>query len=70
MLDVSEVLKDLCTLQSMKELSYGEKKMLEKAKDLIVSEISAARSTSEEQISAEVDKHLAAAQTEFSTPQN
>jgi CarD family transcriptional regulator len=44
--DVAEVLRDLWTLQSTKELSFGEKQMLEKAMELIVSEISASRGMS------------------------
>jgi CarD family transcriptional regulator len=44
--DVAEVLRDLWTLQSTKELSFGEKQMLEKAMELIVSEISASRGVS------------------------
>jgi CarD family transcriptional regulator len=40
--DIAEVLRDLCSLKGDKDLSYGEKKMLDKALAMLVSEISAA----------------------------
>lgn len=52
--DVAEVMRDLCTLKSDKELSFGEKKMLEKAKKLLVSEISAATSKTIGEIENEI----------------
>lgn len=40
--DIAEVLRDLCSLKGDKDLSYGEKKMLDKALAMLVAEISAA----------------------------
>ncbi|MGE0174101.1 MAG: CarD family transcriptional regulator [Oligoflexales bacterium] len=40
--EMAEVLRDLSRLKSEKELSFGEKEMLEKAKERLVDEISAA----------------------------
>ena len=50
--DIAEVLRDLCSLKGDKDLSYGEKKMLDKALAMLVAEISAAagRDTSEVEI--------------------
>jgi CarD family transcriptional regulator len=50
--DIAEVLRDLCSLKGDKDLSYGEKKMLDKALAMLVAEISAAagRDTAEVEI--------------------
>jgi CarD family transcriptional regulator len=50
--DIAEVLRDLCSLKGDKDLSYGEKKMLDKALAMLVAEISAAagRDTGEVEI--------------------
>lgn len=56
--DVAEVLRDLWTLQSIKELSFGEKQMLEKAMELIVSEISASRGMSFADAQVEIRNRL------------
>lgn len=49
-LDVAQVFKGLYYLNSIKPLSFREKKMMEKAKDLIVTEISEVSSLSEQAI--------------------
>jgi len=56
MSDVAEVLRDLNTLRVTKELSFGEKKMMDKAKALIVSEISHACSRTEDDVAAEISQ--------------
>lgn len=43
LMEIAEVLRDLSSLRNDKELSFGEKKMLERARSMIVSEVSAAR---------------------------
>lgn len=48
--DIAEVYRDLYNKDDGKELSFGEKEMLEKAKLRLVSEIAAARSVSEQEI--------------------
>lgn len=54
-MEVASVLRDLYTLKHDKELSFGERKMLDTAKNLLVKEISIARNIKEEKIEAEVD---------------
>jgi CarD family transcriptional regulator len=54
--DVAEVMRDLYRLQVEKSLSFGEKKMLETARNLVVKEIAVARSESEESTQAEIEQ--------------
>ena len=54
--DVAEVLRDLYRLKAEKSLSFGERKMLETARNLIVKEIAVARRKSEEKVQAEIEK--------------
>ena len=53
--EVAQVLRDLFLLKLDKDLSFGERKMLDTARSLLVKEISIARKTSEETIAAEVE---------------
>jgi CarD family transcriptional regulator len=52
--EVAVVLRDLYLLKDDKELSYGERKMMDNAKKLLVKEISLAQKVEEE----EVEQHL------------
>ncbi len=52
--EISEVLRDLFLLRLSKELSFGERKMLDQAKALIVKEISLAKRTQESVIEQEI----------------
>jgi len=54
--DVAEVMRDLYRLRAEKALSYGERRMLETARALIVKEIAISRGRSEDRIQAEIDK--------------
>jgi len=54
--DVAEVYRDLYRLKSTKTLSFGERRMLDTAKNLIVKEISVARKLSEQKIERELEK--------------
>ncbi len=54
--EVAEVLRDLYLLSDDKELSYGERKMMDTAKNLLVKEISLARKTDEENVEEQVEK--------------
>jgi len=56
--DIAEVLRDLNSLRFDKDLSFGEKKMMDKAREMIVTEISAVSSKEESSIEAELDKIL------------
>jgi CarD family transcriptional regulator len=51
---VAEVLRDLCTLRDLKDLSYGEKKMLDKALSLLSTEISTVVGRDDDVIAAEI----------------
>ena len=42
--EIAEVLRDLCVLRAGKELSFGERKMLDTARNLLVQELAIARS--------------------------
>ena len=52
--EIAEVLRDLCVLQCKKDLSFGERKMLETAKGLLVKEIALAKETSETNVEEEI----------------
>jgi len=54
--DVAEVLRDLSLLKYSKPLSFGERKMLDTARTLLVKELSVARGRTEENISVELDQ--------------
>ena len=49
-------MRDLYRLKAEKSLSYGEKRMLETARTLIVKEIAVARRKSEDKVRAEIEK--------------
>lgn len=53
--EVAAVLRDLFVLSADKELSYGERKMLDTAKVLIVRELSIAQEVDEERISQKIE---------------
>ena len=54
--EVAEVYRDLLMLKLEKELSFGERKMLDTARNLLVKEISLAKKVEEEQIKKDLDK--------------
>ena len=58
--DVAEVYRDLYRLKSTKTLSFGERRMLDTAKNLIVKELAVARRWSEEKVERELEKAFAA----------
>ncbi len=51
--EVAKVLRDLYLLKNDKDLSFGERKMLDTARSLLVKEISIARSMSEDEVEKE-----------------
>jgi CarD family transcriptional regulator len=57
--EVAEVYRDLLILSIEKELSFGEKKMLETARTLLVKEISLARKVEESEIEKDLDSFFA-----------
>jgi len=56
--EVAKVLKGLAVLSTRKELSDRERRMMEKALDLVVSEIAQAEDKADEDIGVRVDKAL------------
>lgn len=54
--EVAAVLRDLYLLSDDKELSYGERKMLDTAKSLLIKEISLATNEEEEDVALQVEK--------------
>ena len=56
--DVAEVLRDLNSLKGDKDLSFGEKRMLDKARSMIVAEIGAARGRAEGEVEVELEQIL------------
>jgi len=59
--EIAEVLRDLCVLQCKKDLSFGERKMLETAKGLLVKEIALAKETSIANVEEEIASFYAKA---------
>ena len=54
-LEIAEVLRDLSVLRATKDLSFGERKMLETARGLMVKELAIAKGVPEDKISAEIE---------------
>ena len=54
--EIAEVMRDLCVLRGSKDLSFGERKMLETARGLIIKELAVAKSAKEEKIALELEK--------------
>jgi CarD family transcriptional regulator len=53
--EIAEVLRDLYLLRRHKDLSFGERRMLETARGLLVREIAIARKEAEGQVEAEIE---------------
>jgi len=53
--EIAEVLRDLCVLRMTKELSFGERKMLENARTLIIKELALAKGVGDDKIGSEID---------------
>lgn len=53
--EIATVLRDLCLLRSDKDLSYGERNMLETARALLVQELALAKGKSEDEVEAEIE---------------
>lgn len=58
--EIAEVLRDLNLLKAYKTLSFGEKKMLDNAKRLLVQELAIAKDATEEGIADELETIFAA----------
>jgi CarD family transcriptional regulator len=55
-LEIASVIRDLSVLKGDKELSFGERRMLDTAQGLLVKEISIAKSSPEDTIKAELEE--------------
>lgn len=67
LLEVAAVLKSLVALSRSKPLSFREKKMLERAKYLLITEMATARNTTPETIETAIVKSLAKARLRMPT---
>ncbi len=56
LVEIASVLRDLCLLRSGKDLSYGERNMLETARALLVQELALARELTEGDVEAQIDE--------------
>jgi CarD family transcriptional regulator len=54
--EVAEVLRDLSLLKHGKDLSFGERKMLDTARSLLVKELAVAKSAKEEKVARELEE--------------
>jgi CarD family transcriptional regulator len=54
--EIAEVLRDLYLLKGDKDLSFGERKMLDTARSLLIKELSLAKECSEEDIEGDLKK--------------
>lgn len=57
--EVAEVLRDLYMLRLVKDLSFGERKVFDHAKSLLIKELSVVKNSNEEKIEKEVHKIMA-----------
>jgi CarD family transcriptional regulator len=68
LIEVAAVLKSLVALSRTKPLSFREKKMLDRAKFLLVSELATARNTSQQNIEDALTRSLAKARLQMPAP--
>lgn len=64
--EIAEVLRDLMLLQGSKELSFGERKMLEQAKGLLIKELSFAMESDESDLVTQVSEMVRGTRTRIS----
>ena len=53
--EIAEVMRDLCVLRGTKELSFGERKMLDTARGLLIKELALAKGVGDDKIATEID---------------
>jgi CarD family transcriptional regulator len=59
LIEIASVLRDLSLLRSNKELSFGERRMLEMARQLLVQELALAKGQEEDAVATELDELFA-----------
>lgn len=55
LMEIADVLRSLFLLKNVKKLSFGEKKLLDQCKELLVQEISLSEGSGEKKISSRID---------------
>ena len=56
--EIAQVMRDLCVLKKTKTLSFGERKMLDTARSLLVKELAIAKSAKEEEIEKKISSYF------------
>lgn len=59
LVEIATVLRDLCLLRTDKDLSFGERKMLDTARSLLVQELALAKGQEEKVVALELDQIFA-----------
>jgi CarD family transcriptional regulator len=59
--EIAEVMRDLSVLRQTKDLSFGERKMLETARNLLIKELALAKGVAEDKLATEIDAMFASA---------
>jgi CarD family transcriptional regulator len=59
--EIAEVLRDLCVLRVSKDLSFGERRMLDTARSLLIRELAIAKGVPEDKVASEIETIFAAA---------
>jgi CarD family transcriptional regulator len=59
--EIAEVMRDLSVLRGTKDLSFGERKMLETARGLLTKELAIAKGVGEDKIAADIEAIFAVA---------
>jgi CarD family transcriptional regulator len=59
--EIAEVMRDLSVLRHSKDLSFGERRMLDTARTLLIRELAIAKGVTEDKVGAEVDAIFAQA---------
>ncbi len=59
--EIAEVMRDLSVLRATKDLSFGERKMLDTARSLLTKELAIAKGVGEDKIAIEIDAIFAVA---------
>lgn len=54
--EIAEVLRDLSLLKTKKDLSFGERKMLDTAKSLLIKELAVCEAREEDEVEQEIDQ--------------
>ena len=58
LVEIADVLRSLFLLKASKKLSFGEKKMMEQCKELIIKEIAISTGDSENDINGKIDSYF------------